>query len=656
MKTLSIKSIRTLCAAALVLLLLPIGQAFAADINVDADCSLPNAIRSANGESMVAPQADCETGDSDDGSTQVDDDGNAIPAGLDTIRINAAGAVEGLITLDGTLTITSNIVIEGGGLVIDGAGNQIFNVQAGSLTANNLNIRGGWTESNGGAIAVAKASVTLNNSVVSGSGAKALGGGIYAIDSDLSLVNSVVTGNATGVLNKPKANASKADGSDGNSDTAQAAESGEAAQAESADETAEEQSAEPLTWDTSGGGIYFNGAGNNLVIDRSGLDTNRSHHHGGGLYIAAGVATITNSTFSGNTAGEGGAVYNAGDIELTHVSVVFNAAANTGGIFDSATLQLYNSILANNEGGDCSGTLNALIGNLIRDLSCGHDGLSDDPNLLLLSGSPDYYLPQKGSPAIDAASANYCLATDQRGISRAAAACDIGAAEYAPGTFTFQIQSALAILSPPDTGSAAAEAEQTTPEPAPPPSPVPPICASMPPNISLSGYQDNTGCKVLDAGGVGNQTVIDYGFFYAVDIFGDLSSPVKACFQQGRGIIILLDAANSPRNIVPLQARLENGMICADVTRAGTVVLMSETFANSGLAPSPAWDLSGCTVRTTDILNLRSEANSASSIVGNVLNDVQLTADMKANNYYRVNYYQIIGWLSSDYLSKSGNC
>lgn len=659
MKTPSFLSIRDLCIASLVMLLMPIGQALAADINVDAECSLRNAILSANEQDMVEPLAACETGDIDNGTTQVDDAGNVIPAGLDTITIQLDGTTEGVITLDATLTITSNIVIEGGGSVVQGAGNQIFNVSAGSLTVHNLTMNGGWSDGNGGAIAVREAVLKLVNSVISGSGAKALGGGIYAANSNLSLVGSAVMGNATGVLTKPEP---PAEPDDTEADNGGEAENNqETAQTVDSEETslsAQNEPAEPITWDTSGGGIYFKGEGNTLVIDRSGLDANRSHNLGGGLYIGAGKATITNTTFSGNTAAEGGALYNAGDGRLTHTTVVFNSAADTGGIVDSATLQLYNSIVADNKGGDCAGTLNALIGNLIRDLACGHDGLSADPALLLLGGSPAYYLPQLGSAALDAASAEHCLPTDQRGIIRAPEACDIGAAEYEPGAFTFQIQSALATLSLPDAGGAGEEGEvaQPTPEPDQPPTAVSSTCASMPAGISMFGYLSGTACKVLDANGVGNQTVIDYGFNHAVDVFGDLSSPVTACFGQSTGIIILLDAANAPRNIVPLRARLVNGLICADITRAGTVVLMPDEFVHSGLVPALEWELSGCTVTTTAILNLRSESKSESSVIANVLNNVQLNADMKANNYYRVRYYEIVGWLSSDYLTKSGNC
>ena len=657
MKTPSFIPRRVLCAAVL-LLVTPFGQALAADINVDADCSLRNAILSANEQAMVAPLDDCETGDADDGYPLVDDEGVEIPSGSDSISILYDGTTDGVITLEGTLAVTSHIVIEGNGSVIEGAGNQIFDVSAGSLTIANLTMSGGWSGKNGGAISVRDAALTLNNSVISGSGARALGGGIYAINSDLSLFDSAVTGNATGVLSKPASDedAAQVDETEISAQTADTDEPEASAQAESADETAPEQ----IPWDTSGGGVYFSGEDNSLVIAQSGLDTNKAHNNGGGLYIASGRATISNTTLSGNRAGgNGGAVYNAGDSKLTHVTVVFNAAAHIGGIFDSAALQLHNSIVADNAGGDCEGAFSGQLGNLIRDRSCSHDGISGDPNLLLLGGTPAYFLPQEGSPALDAASSDHCPATDQRGINRALDACDIGAAEYEPGAFSFQIQSALANLSQLEAGGGAAleeDAPTPTPEPALPPTTAPSTCSAMPANIVISGYQPGTACKALDARGVGNQTVIDYGFLYAVDIFGDLSTPVKTCFVHGQGIIILLDAANSPRNIVPLQPSLEGNLICADVTRPGTVVLLPLDVVQSGLAPMPIWRLSGCTVTTTAILNLRSEPNSGSAVVANVLNDVQLSADATEQNWYRVNYYDVIGWLSGDYLAKSGNC
>lgn len=674
MKTSSVTSVLKVCIAALVLLLMPIGQALAADITVDADCSLQNAILSANEEAMVEPRADCEAGDADDGNSQVDDDGNEIPAGLDRIIIDVAGTGAGVITLDGTLTVSSNMVIDGGGLAIDGAGNQIFNVSAGSLTASNLNIRNGWSESNGGAIAVSGAAVTLINSVVSDSGAKALGGGIYALNSNLSLIDSAVISSATGVLEKPEPASEDGDLCHSHDEDSIQAHTevechqheGESAQTESTDEpteapaeeATEAPTPEPITWDAFGGGIYFEGEENSLILDRSGLEGNTSHSSGGGLYIASGSASITNSTISGNRAdGEGGGLYNAGDSTLSHVTIVDNAALNTGGLLDASLLLLYNSILAGNEGGDCSGTLNATIGNLIRDGSCGHDGLSADPMLLLLGGVPSYYLPQAGSPALDSASPDFCLLTDQRGIDRASDTCDIGAAEYQQGAFEFQIQSALALLNPPAGGALSSSfSEEATPEPAPAATPKPSLCEQLPGHIKVEGFTHTSHCRDVDYSGVGNEMLVDNGAINAVDIYGWVERPLKVCFQRPSGAIVLLDAATSPREILPLQTWTEGDWQCATVGRAGTAVLMPLDFFTSGQIPEPIWDLNGCTVKTTDILNLRSEPNGASAVVANVLNDVELTADKKAPRYYRVNYYDIIGWLSSRYLTTSGNC
>ena len=469
MKTSKLISIRYLCIALVVLLLLPFGQALAADIMVDADCSLQNAIRSANEEELVEPHVDCEAGDSADGEARTDEEtGETVPAGQDTISIDVSGTNEGAITLDATLSVTSDIVIDGNGFSVDGGGNQIFSVTAGSLSIHDLTMSRGFSVTNGGAISVTDAALTLVNSVVSGSGARGLGGGIYALDSDVALVDSVVTGNVTGANAEDYApvvvEVDETSQTDGDSQTVE----GETESTPEPTEVPEEEVAVelPQVEGTSGGGIYFISESSQLVIERSGLDRNVSPESGGGLYIAGGSAAISNSTISGNSAGaDGGGIYSSSASILTHVTVVGNSAVGTGGIVDTFLLQLYNSILSDNEGGDCSGSLNANLGNLIKDLSCNHDGLSGDPDLLRLAGSPAYYLPQSGSPAIDAASADYCLPTDQRDIDRLPETCDIGAAEHQAGVFNFQIQSALAALTPIDSGGGEEEEEEEEEEP-----------------------------------------------------------------------------------------------------------------------------------------------------------------------------------------------
>lgn len=632
--------------------LLPIGLAFAADITVDADCSLANAIRSANGEELVEPQIDCEVGDGADAEAKVDEaTGETLPAGQDRISIDVSGTDEGAIMLDATLSAASEIVIDGSGHSLNGGGNQIFNITAGSLTLNDLTLTGGFSIANGGAIAVTNAALTLNNSVVSGSGARGQGGGIYALDSDVTLVDSVVSGNVTNADAEDFEPVVEAhDHSEG---SAHAADGHTHADVQV--EEAEEVDL-PDVDGVSGGGIYFISEASKLVVERSGIDSNSTPDSGGGLYIAGGSATISNTTISGNSAGvDGGGIYSSSASIVTHATIVENTAFNGAGIVDAFLLQLYNSIISDNEGGDCTGSLNANLGNIIRDASCNHDGLTADPELLLLAGSPAYYLPQEGSPAIDAADADYCLAIDQRGIDRSPDSCDIGASEHQAGVFSFQIQSALAALSPGSGGGgSSSQDEETEVQPTPAPS----NCASLPGHISITGYDNgsNVNCTHLDYSGLHNQTLVNGGALQAFDIFGWVANPLTACFQNDTGAIVLLDAANSPRDIVPLRSWTDAGWQCASVDRAGTVVLMPLSFFTSGAITEPIWSLSDCTVTTTDILNLREQPDAASNILSNVLNEVSLTADQRATYFYRVNYYGIVGWLSKDYLSVSGSC
>ena len=118
----------------------------------------------------------------------------------------------------------------------------------------------------------------------------------------------------------------------------------------------------------SGGGIRISNAifvvSPTLTITNSAFINNHSSNtgSGGALYIAnAGQITITNSTFSGNSASVGGAILlvanftNRPQANLVHVTVT-NSTTRTGGdaavSFDGQqTGAIRNSIIANNSGG-----------------------------------------------------------------------------------------------------------------------------------------------------------------------------------------------------------------------------------------------------------------------------------------------------------------
>ncbi len=606
---------RLITSAWLVILLLQASAALAGNINVDADCSLANAIHSANGAEQVAPADNCEAGDA------VAEDNT----GSDTITITEAGTVEGTIALAATLNISSEVVIEGMGFVIDGDGNRIFAVREGSLTLKDLTVTDGWTDSDGGGILATDAQLALYNSVVRHNYAAGAGGGIAAINSDVLLIDSLVSSNETRVWSAPNGS--------------------------------QQVTEEDAPADAFGGGIYFNGPDNTLIIDKSGLSDNAAKSAGGGIYVAQGSANISNTTISGNHADAlGGGLMNRGETRLTHVTIIENRAEAGAGLYNEAALELYNSILTGNSLGDCGGSLSANIGNLIRDGACEHVGLSVDPQLLLLAGAPAYYAPNLESPVIDAGESSYCLANDQRGILRAADACDIGAAEYEAGAFTFQIQSAVAAAqaniaaanasTEADAGGGEADAGEETSGS---------LCNSLAAHIVVADAPENTHCREVDAAGVGNNALIDYGFIHAVDIFGEIDT-LEACFVHDSGTIVLLDAAFSPRSIVPLRTWTAADMRCARIDRAGTAVLMPVDFLLAGIVSEPVYELSGCSVTATTILNLRADPNTSSSVLNAVPTGARLTATMRTTYWFRVNYGGSQGWLHGDYLTSDGAC
>ena len=131
----------------------------------------------------------------------------------------------------------------------------------------------------------------------------------------------------------------------------------------------------------------------------------------------------SNSTFSGNQGLAGGVLAQmSGQASLTHVTMINNrvgyflggdALYRYGG-----AIVLRNSIVSNRgQIEDCSGGLSVQSGNLSPDGTCS-DLPSEDVKVDSLTGSPAYFPLKDGSPALDAANADFCQETDQLGTPR----------------------------------------------------------------------------------------------------------------------------------------------------------------------------------------------------------------------------------------------
>jgi CSLREA domain-containing protein len=198
----------------------------------------------------------------------------------------------------------------------------------------------------------------------------------------------------------------------------------------------------------NGGAIAADGVA--LTITESTLSGNTAAFHAGAVLVDnGGHATVTNSTFAGNeaVAADGGALLlaNVSSATLTNTTLAGNSASS-GGAVAGGDLTLRSSILANNTvqafGPNCFAV--SVVdggGNLqfpdteFPDTDCGATIPSADPLLdpagLQANGGPtDTIALEPGSPALDAAVAAHCPATDQRGVARPQGpACDSGAYE-----------------------------------------------------------------------------------------------------------------------------------------------------------------------------------------------------------------------------------
>ena len=306
---------------------------------------------------------------------------------------NSSGSGE--ITLSGDIVLTAALPPITGIVTIDGAGHsisgndahRIFDVDGGALVLANVTLKGGNApdDEDGGAIrARAGAEVSLqqvafsNNTAFQGGAIAANGAGVK-----LDVKRSSFIGNSSGAY---------------------------------------------------GAAIFGYGS----VVDITSSSFQRNAAQGDGGAIAAheeARMSISNSTFAGNSANVGGALeVFASTVTVTHVTMMNNTAAPAGGGAIHRTageISLYNSIVGGVPAAkSCVNGLTEARGNLSQDGTCSLMETRVDPLLGELTGAPAWFPLLDGSPALDTADPEYCLATDQVGTARPhGGGCDVGAIE-----------------------------------------------------------------------------------------------------------------------------------------------------------------------------------------------------------------------------------
>lgn len=604
-------------------------------IIVDDDCSLANAIRSANGDAQVEESDDSDGNDDCEAGASPDEIAVPPDTGDDIIVLTKN------VTLAAPLpSLTSRIRIEGKGRAISGdATYHVFMVVDGHAEFNNVTITKGLAATVGGGIYVNNGSLRVRDSAITDSKANDIGGAIYAIDSDVDIADTTFNGN--------------------------------------------------MTVKSHGGAIYFiSSTGlHTMNIVGSTFQNNTASEDGGALKTAGGIVTINKSTFAGNTSDEGGAIeasqtnlditnstFSSNSareggglssfssfVTLTHTTWAFNSAAEQGGgiaiIGWTGNFKIRNTLVSHSaNGGDCDSGPNPNIiieftGNLIQDGSCTpvpvDKQAADDsdqveaqlviladaqasPNLDVmivetLSGNPPHHRLIWGSPAIDHADPLYCLLDDQPDTNRPQYGnCDIGAFEYprAPDPPPEE----------PEEPEDDPEPDDPPPPPAPPetPTPVPePNICPVNDRIFVRSFDDDVECVEIDTVTIDKHPALE-GIRFAMRLWryridcvhvvseeenlfrlailydttvevlrrhNNLSSDILSvgqlllhpscttdatyfspgtdvCFSTP-GRLVFIDTATAERTVHTLDTYLSEGMTCGMVSHPGIVALVA---------------------------------------------------------------------------------
>jgi predicted outer membrane repeat protein len=407
----------------------------------------------------------------------------------------------GAIYSDGALTLAGDVMLTdnsaggafGGAVYADGDSGS-------SLSISDTTVEGNLANEGGGIYDNSPNTMTIEGSRFSDDIASLLGGAIegfnggMTIDSSTFTDNSAVQGGAIDWEGPGSQESVTHSSFDGNSTTSGAGGaiadfSGGTGGATFTGDRFESSTAGAV----GGGALWLEGGTGEYAFSQDQFDGNSSPGgQGGAIYIDVGTDSFNGSSFLGNTAKQGGAIWvqaidllalvnttmsnnsatDGGAIDdsaptpatLTNDTIAFNTAASGqgGGIDGTSSLVtgsggagVENTIIAENGGGDCDSSFSAGFDqghNLDSDSTClgGLNGTGDKPGVNPLLGGPadngglvagapasavtiqtDAELT--GSPAINAGSNAGCPATDARGVSRPQGpTCDMGAYEATP--------------------------------------------------------------------------------------------------------------------------------------------------------------------------------------------------------------------------------
>lgn len=188
---------------------------------------------------------------------------------------------------------------------------------------------------------------------------------------------------------------------------------------------------------------------------------------------------------------------------------------------------------------------------------------------------------------------------------------------------------------------------------------------------AVSGLRSGIQFQRVGPMGVGIADVIALGILDAVNVWATIGDGYTACFPR-HGRVIFLDTAYSPRTVHGVESYIDaEGYTCADMERAGTLVLLSDerTEESNDISAEDAVDtttqelipddsaeitLTDCEITTH--YNMRHRNAPAGDIIGLVPAGTTLSANARTENWIRATYAERDGWIAGWLLTLEGSC
>ncbi|MCY3864566.1 MAG: fibronectin type III domain-containing protein, partial [Chloroflexi bacterium] len=180
--------------------------------------------------------------------------------------------------------------------------------------------------------------------------------------------------------------------------------------------------------------------------------------------------------------------------------------------------------------------------------------------------------------------------------------------------------------------------------------------------IAISSQPIGLNVQCVGPVGLGAPDLIARGAVLGVDVWGWVRGYFEVCFKQA-GDLVFLDAAYAPRLQSDADSYGRNGMICSQVDRAGTLVLLRPSSTAPTAVPTRAASanptaapaqFSGCVAITTDPLNFRATPGGRILLTLPALTTVSVYD--RRSGWLQVEYNGQRGWISGVYTRQTGNC